>query len=240
MRHVPLCLTVMFIFYFIVLLGQKPKTCFDHLQAGRRDSGFYEIFDNDGSLFPVYCDLTSESRAAWTLFMSDKTSGPTSHFKSVPLFKDEPVNENNPNWNAYRLSLFKIKQLRSRSTHWRATCSFQLDGLVYRDYVHAKISDFDPIDFKLNGNCERVEYINVRGHSCSDCYTSWWQKDTEMLHYDSSRGRCGFDPSNGSVVSEDNFGFYSKINPSFRCSDSKRESTTNHWFGSYLQHIPAE
>ena len=161
----------------------------------------------------------------------------TGFFSSVPLFVDKPTSELNPNWNTFRLSLSHMKQLRSRSSHWRITCSFQNDGLVLQDYVRAKVVDFDPIDFKGTGICKKVEYINVRGHNCSDCNTAWWQGDDVPLSHDSSKARCGFDPSSGAVESEDDFGLYQYTNPTFRCTLSGRESTTNYWFGSYLEPV---
>ena len=166
--------------------------------------------------------------------MSERTPG-SGVFKTVPLYEDKPINEDGPQWNVYRLSLSKMKQLRSRLTHWRVTCSFQLDGLVYRDFVRAKIIDFDPLTLKGASICKRVEYINVRGHSCSECDVAWWQDDV-MLHHDSSKSAvCEFVSSSGAVQSEDNFGYYDVANPNFRCTESGRESTTNYWFGSYLE-----
>ena len=164
--------------------------------------------------------------------MSERTPG-SGLF--VPLYVDNPINIESPNWHAFRLSLSKMKQLRFRSSHWRVTCSFQLDGLVLRDYARAKIAGFDPIDFKEMGMCKKVEYINVRGHNCSNCCAAWWQDDELMLTHDSSKARCGFDPSSGAVHSEDNFGLYQYYNPNFRCTQPDRESTTNFWFGSYLE-----
>ena len=163
------------------------------MHAGRRYSGHYNIFDLKGFSYPVYCDLTSEPKAAWTLFMSGRTPSATGTglFSRVPLFVDKPTSQLNPNWNAFRLSLSHMKQLRSRSSHWRITCSFQNDGLVLQDYVRAKVVDFDPIDFKGKGICKKVEYINVRGHNCSDCNTAWWQGDDVPLSHDSSKARCG-------------------------------------------------
>lgn len=181
----------------------------------------------------MYCDLTTEPKAVWTLFMSERTPG-KKLLTSVSLYKNKPMHESNPHWNTFRLSLPKMRQLRSLSTHWRVTCSFQLDGLVYRDYIRAKISNFDPLDLKRSEIRKRVEYINVRGHNCSDCDAAWWQTDSTMLHHDSSRKRCGFDPSSGAVYSEDDFGFYTHYSPNFRCTESGRESTTNYWFGLYF------
>lgn len=211
----------------------QPRSCLDYLRTGRRYSGFFNIFDEKGTSMVVYCDLTSEPKAAWTLIMSERTPG-FDLFKRVPLFKDKAINESIPNWDAYRLSLFKMKQLRLLSSHWRITCSFQLDGLVYRDYVRGKFADFDIIDFKRSRTCMSVEYVNVRGYSCSNCQMPWWQDEKVMLHHDSSKPRCGYNASKGAVTNEDNFGFYTRFNPSFRCTESGRESTTNHWFGSYL------
>lgn len=217
----------------VTFTSQKPSSCFDHLWIGARFSGYYRIFDNEGRSFKVYCDLTSDSTAAWTLFMSEKTPG-LGVFRASALSIDKPTNEDNPNWNLYRMSLSKMKQLRSRSSHWRVTCSFQTDGVVYRDYVRAKIADFDPINFMELRKCKRVEYINVRGHSCADCDVAWWQDNNQMLHHDSSFIGCGWDASSGAVASEDNFGFYLSSNRNFRCT-MLADSTTNYWFGSYLK-----
>lgn len=211
----------------------RPRSCLDHLMTGARFSGYYRIFDNEGHSFPVYCDLTSDSRAAWTLIMSERTPG-LGVFQASALYVDKPTNEDNPNWSLFRLSLSKMKQLRSRSSHWRVTCSFQTDGVVYRDYVRAKIADFDPIDFTGLNSCKRVEYMNVRGHSCIDCEVAWWQDNHQMLHHDSASVGCGWDASSGAVRSEDNFGYYASTNRIFRCTELQ-DSTTNYWFGSYLK-----
>ena len=50
----------------------------------------------------VYCDFTSEPKAAWTLIMSERTPG-FDLFKGVPLFKDKAINESIPKWDPYRL-----------------------------------------------------------------------------------------------------------------------------------------
>ena len=109
------------------------------------------------------------------------------------------MSEDNPHWNLFRLSLSKMKQIGSWSTHWGVTCSVQIDGLVYRDYVRAKVADFDPVNFKGRGICKRVEYVNVRGHNCSNCDVAWWQDNDQMLHHDSSSAQCGFYSSFGAL-----------------------------------------
>lgn len=145
------------IVFVCLILVQIAKSCLEYMHAGRRYSGNYNIFDLNGFSYPVYCDLTSEPKAAWTLFMSGRTpsAAGTGFFSSVPLFVDKPTSELKPNWNAFRLSLSHMKQLRSRSSHWRITCSFQNDGLVLQDYVRAKVVDFDPIDFQGKGICKK-------------------------------------------------------------------------------------
>lgn len=50
----------------------------------------------------VYCDFTSEPKAAWTLIMSERTPG-FDLFKGVSLFKDKAINESIPKWDPYRL-----------------------------------------------------------------------------------------------------------------------------------------
>lgn len=167
--------------------------------------------------------------------MSENTTAGSPLFQEVPLFLNNPVNEGNPDWNAFRLSLSNMEQLRNRSTHWRVTCSFQLDGLVYRDFVLATISDFDPTELNGGEQCKRLQYINVRGHNCSNCTAAWWQLDKQMLHHDSEYNSCEFGKTSDGVVTEDNFGFYGSFNPKFRCNMPNRDSTTNHWFGAYLE-----
>jgi len=115
------------IFVQTVRQDLNPRSCLDLLQAGRRYSGIYTLFDDNGSLFPVYCDLTSEPKAAWTLLMSERTPG--SHmFQRKPLFQDYPTNNTNPNWSAFRLPLFNMMQLRSRNLQLsdRWTCLSRL------------------------------------------------------------------------------------------------------------------
>lgn len=85
------------------------------MHAGMRYSGHYNIFDLKWFSYPVYCDLTSEPKAAWTLFMSSlsgrtpSAAGTAGLFSRVPLFVDKPTSELNPNWNAFRLSLSHMK-----------------------------------------------------------------------------------------------------------------------------------
>jgi hypothetical protein len=151
-------------------------------------------------------------------------------FKTNQLSADSPVDESLPNWNRYRMSSSMMNDLSTQSTHWRATCSFPTHGVDYVDYVRGKFVDFDIINFVGAGQCKRAEYVNIRGHQCSDCNVPWWQTSSDGLHTDSSYSFCGYDPTQGAVYSEDNFGLYIGVNSNFRCT-SDASATTNWWFG---------
>ena len=179
--------------------------------------------------------MTSESGKAWTLVTSWATKNKNmAEFKTKVLSTDSPVEENLPNWNKYRMSLSMMKNLGAQSTHWRATCNFPTHGVDYVDYVRGKFVDFDVVNFLGNDVCKRVEYVNIRGHECSTCTVAWWQTaKTFFLHTDSTAFKCGFSPSQGALLSEDNFGFYYTVNPDFRCT-ADASATTNWWFGGNI------
>ena len=175
--------------------------------------------------------MTSEPGKAWTLVMSWATRNKDMvEFKSTLLSADSPVDESLPNWNRYRMGSSMMNDLSTQSTHWRATCSFPTHGVDYVDYVRGKFVDFDIINFVGAGQCKRAEYVNIRGHQCSDCNVPWWQTSSDGLHTDSSYSFCGYDPTQGAVYSEDNFGLYIGVNSNFRCT-SDASATTNWWFG---------
>ena len=180
----------------------------------------------------VYCDMTSEPGAAWTLIesFSLKNKG-LEQFNNHPLQINVPVNEMSPNWNLYRMGLSQMTHLKSQASHWRVTCSFPDHGVDYTDYVRAKFADFDIMTFTGSGVCKHVEYVNIRGHQCVQCNAKWWHDVGP--HFDSSAGGCQFVATTGALSSEDNFGLYSVVNNKFRCS-STTSSTTNWWFGGYL------
>ena len=179
--------------------------------------------------------MTSEAGSAWTLVMSYtiKNKNMEQFGNYGQLQNNQPVNEHSPNWNLYRMSLTQMNDLKSLSTHWRATCSFPTHKVDYTDYVRAKFTDFDIMKFQSGGgSCKKVEYVNIRGHQCAQCTSKWWQS-SYTPHIDSSYTGCKFDPTEDSVSKEDNFGRYRHINKKFRCSAGPA-STTNWWFGGYL------
>ena len=127
------------------------------------ENGFYLLFDDRGQRYLAYCDLASEPGAAWTLVMSwSRTLKNLPQFQSKSFMQDAPVNENTPNWSAYRQTLARMKNIRGRSTHWRATCSFnQAEAIDYRDYIRGKFRDLDIMAFSGKGGCFPVECVNV-------------------------------------------------------------------------------
>ena len=195
----------------------------------------YRIYDAADKSFPAYCDFKSEPGSAWTLVMSwanKHRSLPA--FKATPFRNNTPVNENAHNWNLYRLSLTRMRSLQRHSTHWRATCSFPTHGVDFTDYVRGNFKDFNIVDFIGDGQCKKVEYVNIRGHIGIHLTVRFWQAaNVYLLHIGSSQSGCNFDPTSGSVSYEDNFGYYGNINPKFRCTGGDL-STTQWWFGAHL------
>ena len=166
---------------------------------------------------------------SWSLQYKDLPA-----FKRIPLTEDVHKDENSPNWVSYRLSKTAMEFLKSQSSHWRATCSFNKMGVDYRDYVRGNLTSFDIMTFYGQNQCKMVEYINIRGHAASHTTVSFSQmKDLSMLHTDSSSRSCLYGGAIGSVPSEDNFGYYQTTNENFRCT-SDPSATTQYWFGGYI------
>jgi len=213
----------------------KPRSCVDHLKNGANRCGYYKIYDTVGNGFTVYCDLETEPGAAWTLVVSWslKNKG-FSSFRSSPLSVNDPVNENSPNWFLYRLTSDRMKSLKHVSTHWRATCSFDKYGInQYKDYVRGRFAAADILAYLGSGICLKTELVNIRGHIGIHKTVRFWQVvNAYFLHTDSSLKGCQFDPTVGSISSEDNFGYYNTVNPKFTCT-MNGDSTTQWWFGGY-------
>ena len=212
-----------------------PFSCLDYLKRGVSKCDVYKLFDSNGNSFPVYCDFQSEPGTAWTLVMSWSQSHRTLAPLQITSFSENsPVNENAFNWKMYRLSLARMKSLQSHSTHWRATCSFPTHGVDFRDYVRGNFKDFDIVNYIGEGQCKKVEFVSIRNHKGMHQTARFWQKNGSWgLHIDSASTGCDFNPSSGSVHTEDNFGHYWASNPKFRCSKDNR-STTQWWFGGHL------
>ena len=136
---------------------------------GLTQSGKYDIFDSANKPFSVYCDLQSETGFVWALIQSLSFANRAT-YKDKGFSTDFPVNDNNnePDWNSYRLSLSHMQSLSNHSTHLRVTCNLPTDGLQYTDYARAVLAGHD-IFGDWGGECKLYEYINIRGINCSGC-----------------------------------------------------------------------
>ena len=113
----------------------------------------------------------------------------------------------NPNWKAYLIHPTYLAWLRTQSTHWRATCRYDTDGVVYTDYMRTSLANCDIITLPEGtppNICFQFEFINIRGHECFNCTAPLW--NSPALHTDSGLTFCEFNATEGAVVSEDNFG----------------------------------
>ena len=127
--------------------------------------------------FQTFCDLTSENGFVWTLLESFSLAN-KKDFKSRSFLQDYPLNENSFKWNKFRLSRPKMNSTLSHSSHFRATCNFNTDGLVTTDYLGAKTTDLNILLLNKD-SCVKMEYINIRGYDCDNCTA----KMTKIIHW---------------------------------------------------------
>ncbi|XP_078375072.1 uncharacterized protein LOC144658519 [Oculina patagonica] len=219
---------------------QLKRSCHDYKAAGADKSGVYTIEDDSNQTLQVFCDFDSEPGFAWNLIQSFSLAN-KNLFEGGVVFYDysdsSVVSGDAPNWQAYLIPRYYLVWLRDQSTHWRATCRYNTDGTVYRDYLRASFEDFDIIRVipSVTGSCRKYELVNIRGNECTDCTAAtWYRKGWVPLHIDTSflDYGCDFDGTlSGDVIDdEDNFGFYRTVNPIFRCTSSS-EATTQFWVG---------
>ena len=222
---------------------KKLQSCYDILLSGRHTNGIYQIVNVTNGVLNVYCDFESEPGGAWTLVQSyslekGQRGSEKDIFSDKPLFQDFPVNESLPSdWSSYRLSLADMQFIRSQSTHWRATCDFTEFGVNFRDYLRASFDAFDvmvaPSDVPPYTRCRPYDFINIRGNQCINCtvFTITHPDYPLFILSGLAPGECDFDsrPNRGKSL-EFNFGYYSLVNPAFRCSVNN-DSTTQFWFG---------
>jgi len=214
----------------------------DYLRNGASVNGIYTITDNGEDSYPVFCDLTSEPGSAWTLIVSQALKHrDMPEFCTIVLAANAPLNENKPNWEAYRLSWNRMNHLSQQSTHVRLTTGFTKYGIDHRDYARAKYTDVSFVQKSEITTCVPFEYINVRGFDGSNI-TGYVKGGTDnhsfgVLVWTSN---CQLRADNGSVSGESAFGAYCRFiirpndaNHNFRGSESD-SSTTEYWLGGYL------
>jgi len=206
------------------------RSCLDWHRRGVKN-GVYEIVDRNDTHYPVFCDFESEATSVWTLIIS--YSLVNKDFFQMPLYENRSRSEDNPNWMDYRLGLQRMKNIRSLSTMWRATCNFPIrKSNILHDYVRAQLQVADILTYKEETwTCMKVDYINIRGHIGRNVTVPFWQKKDQVFHTDSSLGYCTFNAKQGSIYNEDNFGLYAIHNKNFTCTESN-SSTTQLWMGT--------
>ena len=97
------------------------------------------------------------------------------------------------------------------STNWRATCSYPLKSIDFRDYPRWNFQDFNIFEFVGTGTCKKVEYVDIRGHVGTNVKACFFQELNQYtLHIDTPSGsnNCQFNAETGAVLSEDNFNWY--------------------------------
>ncbi|XP_065051798.1 uncharacterized protein LOC135681285 isoform X5 [Rhopilema esculentum] len=214
---------------------QANKTsCVHWYRIGARNNGIYAI-NGTGLIHHVYCDFSSEPNFVWTLVTSFSLAN-NYLFKNKPLYDNDPISEYEPNWNSYRLAFSVMEYVSSVSTHWRATCSYPGYGVDYRDYVRAKLSEINPLTYNTYGECRTVELINIRGYSATGQLVKFWQRWDLFFCTDSSYDSCFVLAKPGSILNEDNFGYYGTVNKDFRCTENSA-STTQYWIGASTQSL---
>ncbi|KAL9967805.1 hypothetical protein ACROYT_G026101 [Oculina patagonica] len=212
------------------------QSCKDVLLTNKlKINGVYFIMDQHNKSFPVFCDFGSEPGFVWTLIQSHSLENNDAFRSKAFYLHDLPINQDAPEWESYRLSMSRMTYIGNSSTHWRATCNFPTNGVDYQDYARTSLDRLDlfavPDAAKM---CRWFELINIRGITCMNCTAVTGYSELYDLHIDSWRTDpyyCDFDGRAGAVEYEDNFGYYRKLNPNFRCSSSPT-STTQYWYGA--------
>ena len=216
---------------------EQPIKSYRGYSNGSRVPGNYTVIDGDLRPFQVFCDFDSNSSMTWTLIQSVKLKY-REEFCGKTLSGDFAKNQHEPSWSRYRLSKSAMESIQNDSTQWRITCRYETDGVVYTDYVRALNNEANILHtYDISTSCVKVEYINVRDQSCTQCTVMFWQTNNYgIFHFDSYYENfysCSFKTSGYLECNrdgEDNFGWYYCNNYRHRCSSSD-EATTQTWFG---------
>ena len=217
-----------------------PKSCRAIYDASPgKVSGVYTLFDDSGQTFLAYCDFTMHDGKAWTLVQSFSFSN-LAHFHKSPLFLDNPRNVENPeSWNDYRLSKARFSSIQNNTTHFRITCNYNTQSIQDMvDYMRLKNDVVDFLTYNIattTNKCTLVEYLNIRGGSCTDCTLAIIQNSNWNIYTspaENARHNCDWQYPHGySSFYEENLGGYETYSSEYRCTSSST-STTNDWYGS--------
>ena len=157
-----------------------------------------------------------------------------------PFTENAPINENDVNFQAWRLAKANMDFLASSATWWIATCDFEKTGWrVDTDYVQVTLNNFNILeDNNAVSKCVGVKKMVIRGEhmilasTCSKCEIPVTQTASYPFHVNTDRASidsCGGPiPAEIADCHEDSFGWYQCVNTNHSCSASP-ESTTQIW-----------
>ncbi|XP_048589900.1 uncharacterized protein LOC125556817 [Nematostella vectensis] len=219
-----------------------PKSCLDFYKAhnapAKPPRGVYTIFKNDNiTEVKRYCDFTPPNKA-WTLIESYAAKHRV-EFEAKSFLDDYPVNQETPGQHEkYRLARAAMQMIKATAVSYRVTCKFlSRENVTDRDYLEGRLSTWDIIDEASTSRsscCKTVTYVNIEGHSCSNCTLALFQKKGDWHFH--AHPNVGYDliPPTYKDTSKQIFG---KYNPgqyhSFLGYDSP-DSTTEYWLGQEM------
>ena len=217
----------------------KPRSCASYVYSSNRTDGLRLIYDPNNTTYLVFCHfyVSSSTLVADTLVMSFERSC-FDALQKEPLTKDFPREQKNPNWEKYKLSLERMKALRDESTDWAFTCKYNTRGFSHDDFLRVKFAKCDILTYKgaSDGNCIDVEYVNIRGSSCSNCKFSVSQGGT-TFHVGKTHNNCGawvdYTSKTCGITKARYFGSYTCTDTSFACMATS-SSTNQLWFRHYF------
>ena len=215
-----------------------PRSCAAFSNPPNLGEHYKIIYAPDNTPYQVICFFTSTN--VQTLVMSfTRINSP--HMTSHSLAQDNPVNENNPNWVDYRLSLARMKSIRDSSYQWFYTCQFDVRSWSWDNYLQSEFEQTDPLTYDSStteSDCRLVSSVNVRGKSCSsqNCKVGMTQTTGTILRVDNSNVNCGglgvgmyTCSANGVPVTY--FGDYTCYISTHKCSQNN-QATTQLWFSN--------
>ncbi|XP_028413919.1 uncharacterized protein LOC114536766 [Dendronephthya gigantea] len=214
-----------------------PKSCRSIYDANPgSQSGVYTLYDDLNQAFRSFCDFTLVDGKVWTLVQSF-SRGNRVYYKKKQLFINNPRSQANPAFNDFRLPKATFTSIQKNSTHFRITCNYDPHTFADTiDYVRLKTSTVDFLTYNsdhVTDKCILVEYLNIRGGSCTDCTVAIMQTSVYNIYtsvYVNSNYGCDWQYPNGHATCE-NLGGYDCYNNNYRCSSSST-STSNTWYGS--------
>jgi len=203
-------------------------SCADLVGTGATDGVYTLDPDGVGSGQPEF-DGWCDADGGWTLIESF-SYGNNANTQAYGFSRNRPLNEASPSNHAlHRLSLTKIQALEAVSSESMATGN--MDTSETLDFIRTPLANMKLTTASGTPFCATSTAGNIRGHGCVGCSVPWWQNATQYhLVTDSMVSSCGgARPWNtGASTSEDNFGYYGNVGPTFSCV-STVSSTTSWW-----------